>query len=88
MMHAIFRSRRRVKQHRPTKKIFVKYQRMLNRFGVKLGALSPKMHLVLRIGSSFGDVFTLIYTVKRKSVCVYLSVLTLSLRIPGITGYN
>ena len=33
--------------HRPTKKVFGKRQRMLNRFEVKSGALSLKIQLVL-----------------------------------------
>jgi len=47
--------------HRPTKNFVVKRQRMLNRFGVKLGALSLKMHLVLPNWLYFWRYFTFIF---------------------------
>ena len=39
------------------KKFFVQRQRMLNRFGVKSGVLSLKIHLVSQIASSFEKYF-------------------------------
>ena len=45
------------------KNFFVKTQRMLYRCGVKSGALSLKMHLVLPNCCSFGDIFTFIFII-------------------------